>query len=259
MKVKAMIPYGIGILACLIGAFYDYQITDTLYQSIPWLGIFFERFVLIPIQFVIVISFTMLYRKYKNIIFIIFGYCASLYVLKHTLSYWMNTKGLMMIILVALIALCILMGCVWIIQKLPQKTFDDTYWFFMFMGIVLLSSMVFTSIIKGTWGRIRYREMKDAAQFCVWYKPCGIAGSRSFPSGHMTAFSAILCLLPYIDKRNNQQRKIGRISVMVLLILMAISRMIMGAHFLSDVAMGFMITYSCYLVTRKYMRKRGVL
>ena len=44
-----------------------------------------------------------------------------------------------------------------------------------------------------------------------------------------------------------------------LLLAMPISRMIQGAHYLSDTAVGFMITYTMYLVYRYWFRKRGYL
>ncbi|MCH1947565.1 phosphatase PAP2 family protein [[Clostridium] innocuum] len=41
--------------------------------------------------------------------------------------------------------------------------------------------------------------------------------------------------------------------------LMAISRMMMGAHFLSDTIAGFLITYTLYLIWKYHFRKRGIL
>ena len=54
MTKKEWIPY---VLACellLLGSYYDYTITDRLYGSLPSVGIFFERLILVPIQGVII-------------------------------------------------------------------------------------------------------------------------------------------------------------------------------------------------------------
>lgn len=259
MKAKEGIPYVIAIIALIIGAFLDYQITDTLYQKVPFIGEFFERIVLIPIQFVVAVALVMLHRKYHHRVFLILAYAAAIYVVRDTLNYWMRTDGLLVWGIILVIALLLVGVSVWLTRRMNQQVFERRIYFFLFMSIVLLSATLITTVLKESWGRIRYREMQDISQFCVWYKPCGIVGSRSFPSGHTTGFTAIICLLQWKNNPFEKPAVWRYVSITVLVLVMPITRMIMGAHFLSDTAMGFMITYSCYLIARHYFRKGGYL
>ena len=54
MTKKEWIPYVLACALLLLGSYYDYTITDRLYGSLPSVGIFFERLILVPIQGVII-------------------------------------------------------------------------------------------------------------------------------------------------------------------------------------------------------------
>jgi membrane-associated phospholipid phosphatase len=119
--------------------------------------------------------------------------------------------------------------------------------------------MLITTLLKSVWGRIRYRDLHSMAEFCVWYKPCGRISNYSFPSGHTAAISVILCFLQW---KHNPYERVSLLRYVLVaggIALMAISRMMMGAHFLSDTIAGFLITYTLYLIWKYHFRKRGIL
>ena len=81
----------------------------------------------------------------------------------------------------------------------------------------------------------------------------------SFPSGHTAAISVILCFLQW---KHNPYERVSLLRYVLVaggIALMAISRMMMGAHFLSDTIAGFLITYTLYLIWKYHFRKRGIL
>ena len=74
MKKKEWIPYILVLIALIIGAFYDYQITDFFYDKENLIGILFERFLLLPVQLMIVITMCMCKRIYHNRIYLLLGF-----------------------------------------------------------------------------------------------------------------------------------------------------------------------------------------
>lgn len=260
MKKKIyIIPYGIAILALLFAAFYDYEITNTLHNSMPLIQVLFERIVLIPIQLVVAITLCMLFQIKRRNGYCVAAYIAILYVVRDTLHYWVDTSTTYLILVQLIVSFLLLILILWIMQKINPITLKTHLTFFVYMSIVLVVSIIITTIMKHVWGRIRYRDLQEVTQFCAWYKPCGLSGNYSFPSGHTTAMSAILCILQW---RRNPYAHISiwrNILVFGMIVIMMIARMAAGAHFLSDVSVGFLITYSCYLGITKWFKRRNYL
>lgn len=259
MQKKEWIPVGLALLLLVVGARYDYQITDTLYQLLPVTGMIFERFLLIPVQMMTVIAMAMLFRVKGNAFYLLIGYAASLYMLQDALHYWvsLSNTGIQLILLGGGALLIAVVQVV--IHRIPYGWIQKHLSFFVFYTLVLLSAVLITTIIKMSWGRIRYRDMQSAAQFCVWYQPCGLYGNNSFPSGHTTAFTTLLCWLQWKKNPYEKPFVLRYLLLGAAIIIMPFTRMIMGAHFLSDTAMGFLITYSCYLYYRRFFKRRGYL
>lgn len=258
MKKKEWIPYGIAIIILMIGAVYDYQVTDALYGKLPLFGMIFERFLLLPMQSIVVVTLCMVQVRSSSWWALPAAWLVSVYMIQDFIHYWVS-MDMMWLGISLVLAIVYTLVVYAVIRRLPRAGIERHIHFFIFYTMVFLSAVLLTTLIKSLWGRIRYRDLQNVQEFCVWYQPCGLWGNKSFPSGHTTAFTAILCLLQW--KQNPYEKpSILRYSIItVLVIAMPLSRMVMGAHFLSDTAAGFMITYSCYLIYRQYYRKRGYL
>lgn len=259
MTKKEWIPLIIAVIMLMIGSVYDYVITDTLYMSFPLIGMIFERILLFPIEWIVVFTLLLLYQTKRKKVFIGLAFIAAIYVVYELLHYWISDVFFILVIATVCCSILLLGITLFIVKKLPSIWIDKHLNFFLFYTAVLLSAVFITTILKIGWGRIRYRDMEQVSQFCVWYRPCAMYGHNSFPSGHTTAFTSIICFLQW---KENPYAKPGIYLYIILIcgiILMPLTRMIMGAHFLSDTAMGFIITYSCYLWYRNYFRKRGIL
>ncbi|PWL67081.1 MAG: hypothetical protein DBY26_05015, partial [Amedibacillus dolichus] len=79
MTKKEWIPYVLACALLLLGSYYDYTITDRLYGSLPSVGIFFERLILVPIQGVIIWTFCLLYVEKKQLWKLLCAFIASMY------------------------------------------------------------------------------------------------------------------------------------------------------------------------------------
>ena len=83
----------------------------------------------------------------------------------------------------------------------------------------------------------------------------------SFPSGHAMASLAFYGLLIYITKRlvKNKHLKILLITLNIaIIILIGVSRIYLGVHYLSDVLTGYSISIIYLLITTKLLNKYKV-
>ena len=130
--------------------------------------------------------------------------------------------------------------------------------FFGFASIVcILSNIILVNLIKYIWGRPRFREMAAAGDFSIfanWYKINGFTlhGHHSFPSGHTASAGALFtfCALGEVFPEKREKEKSTAFIVGLYTFTMAYSRIVLGAHFLSDVTAGFTISFLTYAVTR---------
>lgn len=133
-------------------------------------------------------------------------------------------------------------------------------------AIVGVLAFVYVTIafnsIKFLWGRERYRHMIEVGSFdgfSKWFIPQGFASGNefmSFPSGH-SANAAIMIWITLIPTfvTSLKDKKNWFISFAALwIVLVPVSRIVVGAHFASDVTMGVNITLLIFvLLKNKYL------
>ena len=137
----------------------------------------------------------------------------------------------------------------------------------------VLALVIGTVVIKGIMHRPRYRSVivGEYAEFHNWWQRCTnykelierwptVLSSeefKSFPSGH-TSTAAItmmfVVILPFAYQREIKRYTLYFYLALGFTLFVAFSRMLVGAHFLTDVAMGGLITtisaYGCFLFLR---------
>lgn len=114
--------------------------------------------------------------------------------------------------------------------------------------LALANPILFVQLCKTLWGRVRFRDLApDFSNFTPWFLPQGVTGHRSFPSGH-TAMGWMLLPLAFAGDRlslrghdwrrtiSERFRRGGTWAVVLGWgVLVAASRVVVGAHYLSDV------------------------
>lgn len=119
-------------------------------------------------------------------------------------------------------------------------------------AVMIVSVLLITEVMKGIWGRQRFCTMTDPARdFTDWLTIQGHPVSdafKSFPSGHVANGSAVLLLLRFPRAFRSLRRFRSGLVCLVgaTILLTAISRMVEGMHFASDVTAGFLIALLCY-------------
>ncbi len=115
-------------------------------------------------------------------------------------------------------------------------------------GIILLlaiiNPLVFVQLIKFLWGRVRFRDLGPGfIDYTPWFLPQGINGNESFPSGHTAMGWMFLPLLIVVkDRKNTDIVKI--LSYILILgwgLFVGLSRIVIGAHYASDVLFSTMM------------------
>lgn len=125
--------------------------------------------------------------------------------------------------------------------------------------LVILSDIVIVNIIKNVQARPRMRLIMTDKSVCFlnWWESgralknslvqAGVSAEefRSFPSGHSANASLIMLfsLLPASGRKRNLFFMAG----VIWTLSVALSRIIMGAHFLSDTAAGFAIGLAVFV------------
>lgn len=129
-------------------------------------------------------------------------------------------------------------------------------------GIVLLllviSEILAVNVIKMIWARPRMRSIDDVSEFKHWYEINGWTTDnelKSFPSGHTANAMVSLGYLVFVPFIKKLKAKHIIIFAIIWTSLVALSRVVLGAHFLSDVIVGSYITIWIYALLNKYLLK----
>lgn len=130
--------------------------------------------------------------------------------------------------------------------------------------LVMAVQLSLVEVIKYIWGRVRFRDLLAAGSydaFTAWYIPNGLTGSKSFPSGHTAgaAMSFLLMLFPAAFDKWKGRAWLCFDVAFVYTAVVGFTRLIMGAHYLSDIIIGAAIGFACVLsgikVFEKYTEK----
>ncbi len=182
----------------------------------------------------------------------------------HSVAY-ANWQEIFKILLASAFALAFEIPTIIIVNRFSDETKKKLMIFACVTLVMVVISQIIIYVLKFMVGRARYKAMNvlgDESLYTPWYIfngkrvsedprliELGVQSNayKSFPSGHTASSAAVyafLCL-PYIfDKFNNKKWKtILNVSTIAFTGYIAISRIVVGAHFYSDVLFGGTITY----------------
>lgn len=132
----------------------------------------------------------------------------------------------------------------------------------IFAIAILITTLITAQVLKYFWGRLRFRDMvamNDYSGFTAWYKPQGhIKNCRSFPSGHTTSAVNLFILVPFVTTFTKKKwTKIATyIGCTAFVLMVASSRIIYRAHFLTDVTVGGTLSYIWFVILNYFFFTR---
>ncbi|WP_281165449.1 phosphatase PAP2 family protein [Liquorilactobacillus sicerae] len=151
----------------------------------------------------------------------------------------------------------------WIMKK-DNEQIDYLFKVSLVGILVVMIATTTVDDLKTLWGRFRPYEVgvigDQHGKFTEWFLPNGNNGHNSFPSGHTMSGWLFLYLTFFVDRQNISLQKKMTIFGLAMGILTAISRVRIGAHWLSDVTVsalivGLLVFGASYLLNARFVEK----
>ena len=277
-NIYYLIIAAIAIVGIIIGKFFDFRISESLYSpSDPGnaFQIIFAGFAEFPCYLFCVFGGIGLIvtmpkdKKWKIVLSWIIGLAAILIAtglgVKTTAEYLVKFEivkdfaRILQIIGVALVVICSAGVVALVIWKKDKFNKVKLFKISIYMIALAASFVVFSNIVKYMVCRPRpllvFAAEKPEAIFRQWYiiKPLSAFGYGeekdlylSFPSGHTGAAATLVGFLPMLFSLFNVTNKkrfeiIGVCTGLLFALLTAFARIWCGAHFLADVSMGIFL------------------
>lgn len=272
-----LILIGFFLCAFVIGTFFDYQINSEIFSKNNTFGLTIS--VLEPVISYGIIAFIGggmivfgLNKEFKTwmrvLFFVAVAACYGCSVFFAGNEFFgangFTNKSLMWLGYVMMVP--VMAGISFFGYKVTSKSENKNLWL---IYLILLAAFVIaivpgTTLIKVIFHRPRFRSVIGSeVEYYAWYQPCTdyemqmktyVLESeefKSFPSGHSTRAIG-LCLfamfLPYIDNKYEKLVLPLFVGGLAWALLVMFARMLVGAHYLSDVSMGGIITTACMLI-----------
>ncbi len=169
--VRIMSVIGVCLLA--VGACRDLAISAVLYDPSSWLGILFQEGWPLLLKLLLALSFALLAdRKHK------FCYGAML------LCCLLFANDVRRLTHASVFSVAIIVGltfsllvCAGVSRWLSPWQKERLRPYLQFYLQLFFTVLLLTSALKLVWGRVRYRQMEEASQFCVLVSPLWCAGN----------------------------------------------------------------------------------
>lgn len=267
----------LGILVILMGILavgtIDYTISVNLVNPDSIWAEFFNLFGEMPANVGILLSVTLLYGSRKDrkgilsilvhilspLLILLFSLMTVVvpigYVFEHTES-GMPQSALVVGLFIGLVLAIGLIVFALKVNKEKIRKFRMAAWS---MILLVLGEIILVNVLKILWARPRMRSIDSIEGFNYWYQIQGPTGDnelKSFPSGHTANGFATIGYSMFLFSLNKAWVKPAIYFGLTWGTLTALSRVVLGAHFLSDVLVGGYITILLFLlISRRVFKK----
>lgn len=289
MKRRHLFISGGILLVCfIIGSFLDLNISQAIFSKNNGFGIFMSAFATIPgyglLSFLggVLFALTLKNKEQKTWLRITLFVCAFIGLISGTYfsgdeifsvnAYNKENLTYLGMIICGIINLGIFAAGMWFAKFNKQKNM----WLMIvliLLGVAFISLVPGVTLLKNIFHRPRYRiaVYEGYVDFHNWWEPCkeyktlmdtfSLAKEefKSFPSGHGGAsmlFAVLLSFLPLINQKLMKYQTPLFYVGFSWNLLTSFSRILVGAHFLSDVAMGSLLVLICYYIVNEIIVKK---
>ena len=259
-KINFLILLFVWIILAVISGVYDLEISKQLVnQSSVWAK-FLENYGMIPgllvilsgiyINYSYIKSVTSTWSNTKKAIFFLVG--SGL--IFHLFDILFDNAASNHLVIFLIVSVVLNLFTFIVIHKMQQVKSEAVIKYSkVVVAVALFGYVICIQGIKYFWGRVRFIELDAAfSQFSPWYLPQGITGYDSFPSGHAAMGWILLPLLILLVNKKYWIRFSMFILIFIWAVVLASSRVVIGAHYASDVLFGsFFIIITFLLITDK--------
>ena len=245
-------------LFLIVLTFFDLTVSELLYNPNSNFAKFFEDFGELPgwliAPFVVACLFFRFNKLWVKIIAAILLPVANYFWANHILNAFSLDKLVHYIILAILITTSSL-ALILSFKKIGKKTLNVLFIVLLAGGLFVLADNAIVQLLKIIWGRVRYRDLRD--NFSYWFIPKGITKNKSFPSGHTSSACALLIVILFC--KYYSLPKWTKIALIVFsaafIIQVALTRIIIGAHYATDVIFAILLAYILFSIADKIAKK----
>lgn len=246
--------------------FYDYKITNALYNPQTGFGMIFEAigpmfmpFIMIysTLGLIILLNFKRKVSKVFAYIGLGFSYIYATFmgVMTHKHSYapWMFIPSIIIYVLFTVFVIVLNLK----LKKASDDIIDMHIRIMLIMFITASFSLIGMDIIKSIFGRVRYTKLTDPSGFRYWFWINSFDFNSSFPSGHASRSMATVCfaLIPLYWGKKKLSLFIQVVAI-TFAVTVSISRLFEGMHYPTDIITGMSITYMAFLISRQKLYKK---
>ena len=283
LRLHTYIVLGLFVLGFILGTFLDLSLTEAIFSRDNTFGITMSAIGTLPGYMILAalgggFVALALHRQYKTLYKVLLyvgalaGFGAAIFFSGREFfgpNGFTNEKIKWVGFLIALPIAC---GCGFLGYYLTKKSENKYLWLiYLIAAIAIFMALVpGVTLIKVIFHRPRYRTLSlyPDIDFYPWYKRCADYKEfmaqynltseefKSFPSGHAGASSVFMIgvsLLPLINK------KFEKITLPLFYVgfayalFVSFTRILVGAHFLSDVSMGGLLTSLFLLINNEVL------
>jgi membrane-associated phospholipid phosphatase len=251
------------LISCLFFSIYDLQISIAVVdERSQWARIIADYG---EIPGYVIISLTLLIfsrtreepSRKKNILYSVLTFIPLTYTLYRVMfpligdSVFFVSDNYLLIMISAIVSFLLMV----IIRKASLDYFSRYETFTKITLIIAIVNPLFlVQTVKLLWGRVRFRDLlPDHSNYTPWFIPRGITGNYSFPSGHVAMGWMLLPLLFLIREKDMKIRITICFIIICWGIIVALGRVVIGAHYASDTLFSSGIAMLSYiLLSKKY-------
>jgi len=149
-----------------------------------------------------------------------------------------------------------------IANKVKIEKFRNVRKYGLILIILVASELLLVNILKIVWARPRMRSIGSIDQFKYWYQINGLSNDnelKSFPSGHTANGFVVIAFVMFFGAIDKMRKNIYISFAVIWGALVALSRVVRGDHFLSDVLMSCLLTFLLFLFIQKIVLKKKVI
>ncbi|MBP39980.1 MAG: hypothetical protein CL726_11850 [Chloroflexi bacterium] len=278
MKISKNLPAATFALAVLLVALgvgdLDYTISKAVAGKSSVFGEFFNRVGEVPAYMGMVVGIAILYggrRRdilWSNILGNVLGlpllalFSYMLVAVPFYYAYEHTQGGVPKSVAIGIFvsAAVIFLGALLVINNLGEDKIRQYRKHGLILILLIVAEILIVNVLKVLWARPRMRSVESIEQFQHWFQINGPTWDnelKSFPSGHTSNAFAVIAYSMFIPETRRLYVKLFLIGALTWGSLVALSRVIRGDHFLSDVVVGGYITvFLFYLLSQLFQMKR---
>lgn len=265
----------------LVGSFFDYQISSALFNSSSLFGRFVEAAGELPFELTASVAGIMLVRSARpdskaSKWLAALGVLINVGLVGYEIIGSLRVGG-KLIAFQLVLTFTLVIAANFIAYRLTRDTDPDdlTRWALMVLAVWVAQAIILNVIVKPLWSRPRMRviEITPGLNFQPWwvignpdkwaYIAAGVIkdGFKSFASGH-TAHAAIGLMLAGLPAaaftEKPSRRRVVFWAASLVAALVAFGRIVIGAHFLTDVSCGFALVLALECLVARVAYPHGV-